>query len=98
MEIKRSASLVMVEQGLDVLTMSACNTVLMKLNATSFSTSLRLLDAFFTGFVTRQEQLRIVEPLLKSRALKSLLRPQRLSHRYQRQLKSRHRLHLGKTA
>jgi len=56
------------------------------------------MDAFFTGLVTKQGMLRILEKLLKSRALKSLLLPQQLNHRFQRQLESHLRLPPGEKA
>jgi len=57
----------MVVQVLDALTMSACNIALMKLNATSSSTSLRRLDVFFTEVAMTHEILLILGQPLKSR-------------------------------
>jgi len=58
----------MVIRVLAVIMIPACNIVLMKLNATSFSILIRRLvfrrmDAFFTGLVTKQGMLRILELL-----------------------------------
>jgi len=70
MEIKRSASLVMVVKELDAATTPAWNNVLMNRIASSFFTSLQRLGAFFTTAVTRPGLLHTPEPPLKSHGIK----------------------------
>jgi len=71
MEIKRSASLVMVVKVLDAATTRAWNIVSMNPIASSFFTSLQRPDVFFTTAVTRPGLLHTPEPPLKSHGIKA---------------------------